>query len=75
MDDKLVTAFVGVITAVIGVSIIATLVSKNANTSQVLSAGATGFSQILNTALSPVSGNNFGGLSGGAGPNFSSLIH
>ena len=75
--DKYITAIVGVLTAIIGVAIIATLVSNQSNTASVISAGASGFSSILQTALSPVtgSGNSLlgglpstpGGTSGGLG--------
>jgi hypothetical protein len=58
MSDQLVTSVVTVLTAIIGVAIIATLVSKNANTTQVIQAGAQGFSQSLATALSPVTGSS-----------------
>jgi len=65
MGDKAITGIVAVIMAVIGVAIVAVLVSKNANTGSVLTAGGGAFSSILNTALSPVSstGSGFGGLS------------
>lgn len=47
-----------VLLAVIGVAILAVLVSRNANTSGVLQAGGNAFSSILGTAISPVTGNN-----------------
>jgi hypothetical protein len=56
MGDKAITGFVGVIMAIIGVAIVAVLVSKNANTAGVLGAGGSAFGGILKTALSPVSG-------------------
>jgi len=70
MTDQLVTSIVTVLTAIIGVAIIALLVSKQSQTSQVLSAGGGAFSSVLGTALSPVIGggggprgfNNLGGL-------------
>jgi uncharacterized membrane protein YbjE (DUF340 family) len=66
MSEQLITSVVTVLTAIIGVAIIATLVSKNANTSQVIQAGSQGFSTALGTALSPVTGGsglgNFSGL-------------
>lgn len=62
-----------VLTAIIGVAIIAVLVSKNANTTQVISAGGSAFSSALGTALSPVTGQSFGGISGGAGVPVSNL--
>lgn len=56
--DRGVTALVTVITAVIAVAIISVLVSNSANTSNVLTAGGTAFSNILKAALSPVTGSN-----------------
>lgn len=60
---------VTVLTAIIGVAILATLVSNRANTANVIKAGAGGFSNILGTALSPVTGgsgfaltNNYSGF-------------
>lgn len=48
--------------AIIGVAILAVIVSRQANTSKVLETGFRGFSNILGTALSPVtSGKAFGG--------------
>jgi len=74
MSEQLITSVVTVLTAIIGVAIIAVLVSKNAATSQVIQAGSSGFSQALGTALSPVTGSTgFGGLSGGAALGMSSL--
>lgn len=69
MSDSIVTSIVTVLMAIIGVAIIAVLVSKNANTSGVLSAGGNAFSGVLGTALGPVTGgsgfsfNPSGGLS------------
>lgn len=47
-----------VLMAIIGVATIAVIVSKNANTTGVLSAAGSGFSKALAAALSPVSGNS-----------------
>lgn len=55
-------ALVSIIMAVIGVAIIATLVSRQAETANVLTAGGTAISKVLGSALSPVTG-------GGAGFN------
>lgn len=72
MSDQLIAAVTTVLMAIVGVAIIATLVSKNANTAGVISAGASGFSQSLGTALSPVAGSgSMGSFSGGAGINLS----
>lgn len=46
-----------VILAIVGVAVLATLLSKNANTSNVLKAAGQGFNSILGAALSPVAGN------------------
>lgn len=75
MGNELITSVVTVLTAIVGVALIATLVSKNANTSQVIQAGAAGFSQSLGTALSPVTGGGgFGSFTGGgAGLSLSNL--
>ncbi len=60
MGDKAVTGLVAIITAIIGVAIIAVLVSKNSNTSGVLTSGGNAFSNILKTAVSPISGGGLG---------------
>ena len=63
MSEQLITSIVTVLTAIIGVAILAVLVSKQSATVGVINAGSTGFSQILGTALSPVSGgSSFGGI-------------
>jgi hypothetical protein len=58
--NELVSSTVTVLMAIIGVAIIAVLVSKNANTSGVLSAGGNAFGGALGAALQPVTGSNFG---------------
>lgn len=50
------SAITSIIMAVIGVAIIATLVSQRAQTANVLSAGGTAISKVLGSALSPVTG-------------------
>lgn len=62
MSDHVVTSVVSILMAVVGVAIIAVLISKQANTSNVISAGTTGFGNILKAAVSPVTGS--GGLGG-----------
>ena len=56
MSEQLVSSVTTVLLAIVGVAIIAVLVSKNANTSGVIGAGGSAFSQSLGTALSPVTG-------------------
>lgn len=66
MTDQLISSVVAVLTAIIGVAIIAVLVSKNANTTGVIQAGGSAFSSALGTALSPVTGGStFGSFAGG----------
>lgn len=72
MGNQLLNSVVTVAVAIIGVAIVAVLVSKNANTSQVISSASQGFSGALSTALSPVSGGGgFGGFPGGGGSSLS----
>jgi uncharacterized membrane protein YbjE (DUF340 family) len=71
MSDQLITSVVTVLTAIVGVAIIAVLVSRNADTANVIGAGGRAFSGALGTALSPVTGGsgfNFAG--GGYGSPF-----
>lgn len=64
------TAIVSILTAIIGVSILAVLLSSKSNTTNVLTAAAQGFSGILSVAMSPITGatgGGFGTFSGGGG--------
>lgn len=63
MSDHLIASVVTVLTAIIGVAIIALLVSRQSVTSDVLRAGGGAFSDILGTALSPNTGGR--GFTGG----------
>jgi PRD1 phage membrane DNA delivery len=65
VGDKLITSVVSVLVAIVGVAIIAVLVSKNAQTPQVLTSAGTAFSGILKAAVSPVSGSGFQFSAGG----------
>lgn len=73
MGEQVITGIVTVLTAIVGVAIIATLVSKNANTAGVLTAGGQAFATSLGAALSPVSGGggigNIGSFTGGGAFN------
>lgn len=57
--DGIMTPLVTVLMGIIGVAIVATLVSGKSNTAGVVSAGGNAFSGALGTALSPIVG--FGG--------------
>lgn len=54
--NQLWSGVVAVLMAIIGVAILSVIVSKNAQTTQVLQAGQQAFSGALGTALSPVTG-------------------
>lgn len=61
MGDHLIASVTSIATAIIGVAIIALLVSRNANTSGVIGAAGSAFAGALGVAESPVTGG--GGLS------------
>lgn len=61
MSDQLITGVVSIALAIVGVAIIATLVSPNARTAQVMTAGGNAFANSLGAALAPVMG-GMGGL-------------
>jgi hypothetical protein len=60
--SELTNALVAVGTAIVGLAIIAVLVSRNANTVGVIQAGTGGFATDLSAAEAPVTGGS-GGLS------------
>lgn len=59
MTDNLIASVTSVLLAIVGVAIIAVLVSRNANTAGVLQAGGQAFSGSLATAISPVTGTGY----------------
>ena len=62
MGSNLVTGLVTIATSIVGLAIIATLVSKNANTSGVIQSAGSALSGSIATAVSPVTGGSgFGG--------------
>jgi hypothetical protein len=69
MGDQAITGVIAVLTAIVGVAIVAVLVSQKSQTAGVISAGGSAFSSILSAAVSPVSG----GLTGGASITLPSL--
>lgn len=56
--EKFTLPLISILTAIIGVAIIAVLVSKNANTGDVIQKAGQAFSQILGVAVSPVNGSS-----------------
>jgi hypothetical protein len=53
---------IAVITGIIGLAIVAVVVSKNAQTSSVIGAGGSALSSVIGAAVSPVSGNTLGSV-------------
>lgn len=68
MSDQLVTSVVTIATGLIGVAIVAVLVSQKANTGSVIQAATSGFASDLSAATSPFSGggSSFSGFTGGS---------
>lgn len=62
MGDQLISSVVTVMVAIVGLAIIATLVSKNANTAGIIGVGGQAFSGALTAAEGPVLGNSLSGL-------------
>ncbi len=58
--DNLTSGVVTIATAIVGVAILAVLVSRNANTSGVIKAASGGFAEALRAATGPVTGGNSG---------------
>lgn len=76
MGNQLINSVVTVAVAIVGVAIVAVLVSRNANTSGVISSAAGGFSQALSVAEAPVTGSGSGlGISfpGGGGGTIATI--
>ena len=72
MSESLITSVTTVLMAIVGVAIIAVLVSRNANTTGVLTAGSQAFSGALGTALTPITGGGGNGTFNFGGGGFSS---
>lgn len=66
MNESLVNAIVSIAVAIVGVAVLAVIVSKNANTAGVISAASGGFAQDLGVAVSPVTGGTGYGSFGGS---------
>lgn len=60
LTDQLITSVVTVATAIIGVAILAVLVSRQSQTTQVIGAAGNALATDLRAALSPISGSGLG---------------
>lgn len=56
MGDHIISNIVTIATAIVGVAIIAVLVSTKANTANVITSATKGFGTIISDAVSPVTG-------------------
>lgn len=70
--NELTASVLTVATALVGVAILAVLVSRQSNTTGVISAAAGGFAEDIAAAVSPITGGGsgfgFGGFSGMGAP-------
>lgn len=57
--DKITEGVVSIATMIVGLAIVAVMVSKNAQTPQVIQAAASGFNNALGVAEAPVTGANY----------------
>jgi len=77
MADTFFTSIVAILTAIVGIAMIAVLVSKNSATAEVIAAGGSAFAENLKIVVSPVMmpsyGVNNSGSNPGNGFNLSSL--
>lgn len=62
--DKLIKEFGVIAAGIIGLATIAVLVSRNAQTGNVIQSGGQAFASLINAAVSPVTGGGFGVGSG-----------
>ena len=62
MSDQLITAMVSVVLAIIGLAALATVLSPQAQTGNVIKAGSAGLATDIGAAVSPVTGGGLGGL-------------
>ena len=62
MTDKIFADVMTIATAIVGLAIIAVVVSKNASTASTITAAGKAFSSIIGAAVAPVSGSGLGSL-------------
>ena len=73
--NELWSGVITVATAIVGLAVIAVIVSKNANTSNVISAATSGFAKDITSAVSPVSGSSIMGNQLDFGGGASSIMN
>lgn len=73
MSSEVISAGLAIVLAIIGLATLAVLVSKNANTAGLFSAGSTGLARDLQAAEAPILGTS--GLLGATGGELPSPIY
>lgn len=63
MSHEMTTALVTIVTAIIGLAVLAVLVSRNANTAGVIGAGGSALAADISAAVAPVTGGGIGTFS------------
>lgn len=71
MSDRLISGIVSVVLAIIGVAIIAAIVSPSAQTGNVITSAANAIGRMICTAVSPITGGGCGNLT----PSVTSTIN
>lgn len=73
--DNLLNGVISVAIAIVGVALLATLVSRNAQTPQVIGAAGSAFAEGLRAATGPVTGLGLGGTLGNEtfGPGYGNM--
>ena len=67
--NQLTNSITTILMAIVGVAILSVILSKNSNTTNVIQAGSSGFSNMLGAAEAPVSAGS--SMGGGGGFNYS----
>lgn len=74
MTDQLISGLVTVATAIVGIAILAVLVSGKSQTSSVIRSAGSAFAGAVSAAVSPVTGGTSGfstaGFTGGIAPGY-----
>lgn len=73
MSEQLFTSIASIALALVGLALVATIFSKNANTSGVITAGGSALAQDIQAAVSPVTGSGSGFTSLGSLPSLSTF--
>lgn len=73
MSDELIRSLTSIAVAIVGLGVLAVIVSKNANSTSVIQAAASGFNNAIAVAQSPVTGASSNPILSYPGSNFDSI--